>query len=447
MKATKPSNAKRPFQSWGRYPQTQSYPLHSAWSSDPIPTPPSGNLSLLPYGLGRSYGDSCINAEQCLIDCTAMNKLLAFDEQSGVLKAEAGISLDEILMFCVPRGWFLPVTPGTKFVTLGGAIANDVHGKNHHVDGNFGNSVLSIELLRSDSSRHICSESQNADLFRATIGGLGLTGLVTWAEFKLKPILSSAIQMDSIKVENLEEFLQLTEESDKNFAYTVSWLDCLAKGKDLGRGVFMRGNHSEDTAEGLETHKKTSLSVPFELPNFLLNKLSIKTFNTIYYNRQSSKLISTTTKYDPFFYPLDSVDKWNRIYGRRGFFQYQFVVPFTDGQQSVLEIMDVISKSGQGSFLAVLKTFGDIEGKGMLSFPRPGITVALDFPNRHESTMKMMSSLDAIVMEAGGRIYPAKDARMSPEVFRSSFPNWEAFSHLIDPKFSSSFWRRVTEEN
>jgi FAD/FMN-containing dehydrogenase len=376
-----------------------------------------------------------------------MNKFISFDKSTGVLSCEGGTTLDQILQLTVPCGWFLPTTPGTKFVTVGGAIANDVHGKNHHRAGTFGCHVRRFELRRSDGETLICSTGENPEWFQATIGGLGLTGLITWATFQLRAIDSSFISMESIKFGNLTEFFAISEDSDRDFEYTVAWIDALARGANLGRGIFMRGNHAAKTStHGLAVHGKQKLEIPVDAPNFLLNPVTVRGFNFAYYQKQQTKVKRSVTHYDPFFYPLDAIGKWNRIYGRRGFFQYQSLVPFTDGPEVSREMLSRIGRSGQASFLTVLKTFGRVSSPGILSFPRPGITLALDFPNNGQSTVKLFAELDEIVRNAGGRIYPAKDARMSAQDFQDAYSQWGFFARYIDPHFSSSFWRRVTKQ-
>jgi FAD/FMN-containing dehydrogenase len=427
---------------WGRYPKATHRVQPIFWSTDPLPD--SGGQSVLPFGLGRSYGDSCLNDGNVLLMTRPLNHILEFNRESGLLRCEAGVSLDEILKLVVPCGWFLPTTPGTKFVTVGGAIANDIHGKNHHLAGTFGCHVTRFELLRSNGERLLCSPQQNADWFSATIGGLGLTGLITWAEFKLRRVGNAMIDMESIKFRNLDEFFAVSAESDRGFEYTVSWADCVASGGSLGRGIFMRGNHAPAEVKDCRVHRDPGLNVPFNFPELALNHFTIKIFNELYYNRQSGKVRRSRVHYDPFFYPLDAINNWSRIYGCRGFFQYQFVVPFTDKHEAVRLILGRIAASGQGSFLCVLKTFGDVKSPGVLSFPQPGVTLALDFANQGERTLKLLDELDRIVLDAGGRIYPAKDARMSAKAFQSRYPEWIEFSRKIDPKFSSSFWRRVT---
>jgi len=433
-------------QSWGRYPQVTSRQVlpinwrHELPDLSLLPAP------LLPYGFGRSYGDSCLNEDGVLLDMRPLNRLIAFDEQEGLLRCEAGMTLAEILKVIVPRGWFIPVSPGTKFVTVGGAIANDVHGKNHHVAGTFGCHITQLELLRSNGEILLCNPFQNSELFRATIGGLGLTGVILWAEFHLKSIVNPYIDMESIRFESLHEFMQISAESDQAYDYTVSWVDLLVGGKAVCRGKFSRGNTSLSKKLSTKPLKKKllSLSVPFDLPSFVLNNYTVKAFNEAYYHTQTTKHVQKTVPYEPFFYPLDSIHDWYRLYGRRGFLQYQFLVPFEHSYAAMSEVMGHIRCSGEGSFLTVLKAFGSIPSPGMLSFPRPGLNLALDFSYRGKKTLRLLDELDHIVLQSGGRLYPAKDARMSAETFQACYPQWKAFARFIDPKFSSSFWRRVT---
>lgn len=430
------------YQSWGRHPKAYDQtiiPMRSI-ASPLSSTPPK---TVLPYGLGRSYGDSCLNEGNALIPTHHLTNFMAFDASSGILKAEAGVSLAMILDTFVPRGWFLPVSPGTKFVTLGGAVANDIHGKNHHVAGTFGCHVHRFELIRSSGERLICSPTENSGLFAATIGGMGLTGLITWVEIKLHPIRSPYLDTRTTKFRNLDEFFDISRESDSQFEYSVSWVDCTSEGPNLGRGLFMAGNFSERT----KPKAPRSLAIPFpcQAPSWLLNSFFMRSFNTLYYNKQINRVVEGLTHYEPFFYPLDSILNWNRMYGARGFFQYQFVVPFEQDRGIIKEIFERITRSKRASFLAVLKTFGDIASPGIMSFPRKGVTLALDFPNDGAPTLALMDELDSIVLAAGGNVYPAKDARMSRHVFEASHPRLTEFKKHVDPQFSSSLWRRVTE--
>ncbi len=430
------------YQSWGRYPSVKQHGFalkdrHQSLNFQDVET-------LLPYGNGRSYGDSCLNASGVVAHTRYLNKFIEFDQENGILTCESGVTFKEIIDLALPRGWFLPVSPGTKYVTVGGAIANDVHGKNHHVDGNFGHFVEEIELLRSNGEKMICSASQNSDMFYATIGGLGLTGLILWSRFRLKKVNSAFMDVETICYKGLDEFKRLSDESKESHLYTVAWVDCMAKGDELGRGIFLRANHSHEP-KTMPAPKK-QLVVPFNFPSFALNTFSIKAFNKLYYaNGKRSHDKTTCTYYDPYFYPLDGILEWNKIYGSKGFLQYQFVVPSAD-YTVIKAIFEKISQSGAGSFLAVLKEFGSIESLGLLSFPREGVCLALDFPFNGEKTLSLLHSLDEMVKEAGGAVYPAKDACMLPESFKAFYPNIEEFKKYKDDGFSSSFWRRVTGE-
>ncbi|WII71836.1 FAD-binding oxidoreductase [Bdellovibrio sp. 22V] len=429
------------FPSWGLYPKAQEQVFKNI--SSRFSKLPTSGLACLPRGLGRSYGDSCLNDHGLLIGTSYLNHFIDFDQNTGKIICESGVSFDEILKVVLPTGWFLPVTPGTKYVTVGGAIANDVHGKNHHRAGNFGHHVLKFELLKSSGERLICSRESNSDLFFATIGGLGLTGFITWAEFKLTKIQSSWIHQQQIQFNSLADFFSLSQESERDFEFTVSWVDCV-NSKDI-RGIFIRGNFGEIEKDRYRLHKEPGMKrVPFFLPKITLNSLSVRAFNELYYRKNLSSNKKNSIHYDPFFYPLDSIHHWNKIYGRRGFLQYQFVIPYKDDQGAALyEIFDILKKSQMGSFLAVLKTFGSIPSEGMLSFPKEGVTLALDFPNHGEKLLKVLSKCDEIVKSVQGAVYPAKDARMSKESFAAFYPRLSEFEKHIDPKFSSSFWRRV----
>jgi len=429
-------------QSWGRYPLANQALVSIV---DRHAELPAVTGSLLPHGNGRSYGDSCLNEGGTLLHTRPMDRFMKFEAQTGVLECEAGVLFSEILDLVVPQGWFLPVTPGTKFVTVGGAIANDVHGKNHHKAGSFGCHVLELELLRSDGSRRLCSPQQHPEWFAATIGGLGLTGLITRAKIQLRRVAGPWMSTEVHRFKDLPGFFRLSQQSDQDYEYTVAWIDCASQGKALGRGIFTRANHAPARPDSRPNAPSRRLGVPLTPPISLINPLSLRAFNTLYYHRQRESTGHVTTHYEPHFYPLDGVGDWNRIYGPRGFMQYQCVVPPSESLGCMQTLVETIAASGQGSFLAVLKQFGKIPSPGMLSFPRPGATLALDFPNRGASTLALLDRLDDIVAAAGGAVYPAKDARMPAKYFKQYFPMWEAFGHYIDPKFSSSFWRRVTE--
>ncbi|HEX3642246.1 MAG TPA: FAD-binding oxidoreductase [Ktedonobacteraceae bacterium] len=429
--------------SWGCYPQIAPNRVLPIFWRDELPNLAELELSILPHGYGRSYGDSCLNEDGILLDMSHLTRFLSFDVEKGLLRCEAGVSLADILELIVPHGWFLSVTPGTKFVSIGGAIANDVHGKNHHRAGTFGCHITCFELLRSDGRRLLCSPEENADLFQATIGGLGLTGVILWAEIRLRPIRSPLIDMERIRFASLTEFIDIAAASEQDFEYTVAWVDCLASGKQLGRGFFTRGNHAEHEAS-ITIKKKRSRTIPVDFPSWILNIQTIRALNTAYFHAQREKSVRKIGPYDPFFYPLDAIHQWNRVYGKRGFFQYQCIVPHDSGYEVMKELLERVSRSGQGSFPSVLKTFGDVSSPGMLSFPRPGLELALDFANQGKKTLELLEDLDRVVCQSSGVVYPAKDARMSSESFEVYFPHWREFAEYIDPKFSSSFWRRVT---
>ena len=436
------------YQSWGRYPKIDSdnqdvYHVYPDSFSFPESSEDADNTPVfLAYGQGRSYGDVCQNQDGILLDTQHLDHFIEYDREKGILRCEAGVTFENILQLIIPHNWFLPVTPGTKYISVGGAIANDVHGKNHHKEGTFGRHVLKFELLRSNGDKLICSPTDNADLFNATIGGLGLTGLINWVEFSLKKIAGSNISQESFRFNNLKEFFSLSDQSDKDWEYTVAWIDCLATGDELGRGLFMRGNHCEEKKK--HKFKTSKLSIPFDAPGFLLNKYTVNAFNNLYFKKPLKQY--SEVDYDPFFYPLDAILNWNRMYGRKGFMQYQCVIPTEHREIAMLEILSIISASGQASFLSVLKEFGDIESPGMLSFPRQGTTLALDFPNRGEKTLNLLNELDAITLKYSGSVYPAKDSRMKPESFAKYYPNWKEFEKYIDPLFSSDFKNRVSDK-
>lgn len=427
------------YLSWGKFPKVKQSPLLLHWRCE-IPDLKSGE-SYLPYGLGRSYGDSCLNSKGQILVTSALNKIISFDINTGIFEAEAGISLEEIIKVALPRGWFLPVSPGTKFVTLGGSIANDIHGKNHHVAGTFGCFVKSFKLLRSSGEILNCSENENQEFFKATIAGLGLTGLVISAVIQLKKVASPLIDQETVKFSSLDEFFEISSES-KDYEYTVAWLDCVSTGKDFGRGIFIRGDHSKEKSDQY-FRKPLPLNVPFNFPSRSLNKYSIKAFNTLYYNKQFAKIKKSTVNFDPFFYPLDAVKNWNRIYGKNGFLQFQCVVPPEEKNKAMREILKQVVASGKASFLAVFKEFGDIKSPGLLSFPRPGATLCLDFPNTAK-TRELLLNLDKLVKGSGGASYPAKDALISKESFECYYPALEEFKKYKDSCFSSDYWRRVT---
>jgi FAD/FMN-containing dehydrogenase len=434
--------------SWGRVLRAHHLVAQARWR-DELPAligeATAHEQKLLAVGLRRSYGDTGLNPDGAVIDMSGLDRAIAFDPATRLLRAEAGMSFDSLLRFFVPRGFFPPVTPGTRFVTLGGAVANDVHGKNHHRAGTLGRWVRRLGLVRSDGSAFELDPGDTSGLFSATIGGLGLTGIIAWVEIELIPIPSAMMEIETIPFGSLDEFFALAAESDEVFDYTVAWVDCLAKGSALGRGIFSRGRHAPN-GPFAATEKRRAANLPLDLPEFVLNRRTVQAFNDLYYWNGRRNAGRAVVPYGAFFYPLDAIGGWNRMYGKRGFYQYQSVVPPEAARDATIAMLEAISASGEGSFLAVLKTFGDKPSPGLLSFPRQGTTLALDFANRGATTLALMEWLDAIVHGAGGRLYPAKDGRIPPDFFRASYPAWEDFVKHIDPGCSSHFWRRVAPE-
>ncbi|WP_018871996.1 FAD-binding oxidoreductase [Thioalkalivibrio sp. ALJ16] len=428
--------------SWNRIPQVE----HAAETTlerrgralPEVPRP------LLAHGLGRSYGDVCLNPGASLLHTPGLDRFVAFDPATGILRAEAGLSLDALLRFAVPRGWFPPVVPGTRFVTLGGAVANDVHGKNHHQAGSFGDHVLALTLRRSDGQLLEITPQGHPEWFAATVGGLGLTGLIETVTLQLAPVRSAWMRAWSERFDSLDEFWELNARGEREWPYTVAWIDCLNPGRDgrVGRGIYSAARHAT-TAPRKAAWREPRRSIPLDPPVSLVNRFTLRAFNHLYY-RQPVHATPRAVHHQPWLFPLDAIRHWNRIYGHQGFYQYQCVLPPHAAQDGVQALLDTIAASGQGSFLAVLKTFGARAAPGMLSFPRPGATLALDFPKKGQATERLFARLDAIVQEAGGALYPAKDARMPATMFRTGFPCWEAFADYVDPEFSSGFWRRVT---
>lgn len=416
--------------SWGRYPRVMSS----------IEIPPSGDVAvelirssdtaITPRGLGRSYGDSSVG--DVAIASDFLDSFLSFDPENGLLRCQSGVSLDEILKVFVPKGWFLPVTPGTRFVTVGGAIACDVHGKNHHVEGTFCDHVLSMKILLGDGSVVDISPEVNSDLFHATCGGMGLTGFILEAEVRLKKISSSLIDETTYKCSNLDEVIARFAET-KDSTYSVAWIDCLATGKNLGRSLLMVGEHA---IEGeLSAHKPGAIPVPFELPAFFMNKFTMKMFNFLYFNKAIHKVHKRRIPYAPFFYPLDVAAGWNKLYGKPGFLQYQFVLPFSAGVEGLRDVLERIAASGKGSMLAVLKVFGE-QNSNHLSFPMEGYTLALDFKVEPE-IFPLLDELDEVVLGYGGRLYLTKDARMTQKTFEDSYPRVREFE-LVRAKYGAS---------
>ncbi|MCV0377623.1 FAD-binding oxidoreductase [Nitratireductor sp.] len=401
--------------------------------------------SVLPYGNGRSYGDTCLNDAGALIDMRPMNRIVAFDEQSGLLTAQAGLMLSDVIAHVGPKGWFPAVVPGTRFVTLGGAIANDVHGKNHHRRGTFGCHVVSFTLLRSDGEVRRCSADENEELFRATIGGMGLTGLILDATIRLMKVASVDVNECVRGFSGLDEYFDLAEDADARNEYAVAWLDQLASGAKAGSGFLLTANHAEDGAV-FRAASPRRLTVPFRPPLNLLNRWSLTLFNRAFAWSKARAEGVRRSSYESYFFPLDAVRHWNRLYGPRGLLQHQSVVPFEAARETIPAMLAAAREAGQASFLTVLKRFGDVASPGMLSFPRPGYTLTLDFSNAGAATDALFERLDRMTVEAGGAVNPYKDARMGPALFEASFPHWRDLEALRDPAFLSDFWRRTAQK-
>jgi FAD/FMN-containing dehydrogenase len=432
---------------WGRYPVQTCKLDRPERYADLCPT----DASLIVRGQGRSYGDAALNENGRVLLTERVNRLLEFDTEQGILRAEAGATLAEILDVIVPKGWFLPVTPGTKFVSLGGCVAADVHGKNHHHDGSFGNHVLNIELILADGNHVACSPSEKPELFWATVGGMGLTGIIGEVTFKLIPISNDYVQVRHHVAGNLEQLFSLMRDAAIDDRYTVAWIDSMTSGAQLGRGIVMCGHHAqqEEFRPGFRNaiKPKRSRAIPFDFPAFALNPLSIAAFNALYYRKVGGKREPFLSGYDPYFYPLDAIGSWNRLYGKRGFVQYQCVIPEATAFDGILQLLQALSDSRRPSFLAVLKRLG-VQGSGLLSFPMAGYTLALDLPIRNEGLFTLLNKLDDIVLQHGGRVYLAKDARLSAESFRAMYPRydeWLKIKNSVDPenRFSSSLSRRL----
>jgi len=408
---------------WGSYPIVEASVCHPQGRSQ-VQACLNGGFSGIPRGMGRSYGDSSLAAQA--IDALPLQHHLGFDEQTGRLSCQAGVTLADILELFVPRGWFLPVTPGTKFVSVGGAIASDVHGKNHHVHGSFSEHVSELQLMLANGEVVNCSRHENQELFRATCGGMGLTGVILQASLTLIPINSPYIDELTYKAPSLDAILDLFEQY-ADATYSVAWMDSCRRGKAMGRSLLMLGEHSQE-AMPLRDHGKSKLSLPVNLPDLALNPFTIHAFNSLYYHRMWQNQRQRRIHYEPYFYPLDGVHHWNRIYGKRGFTQYQFVIPKTAGREGLHTILKRIVDSRHGSLVSVLKTFGP-ENDNYLSFPKAGYTLALDF-KLVDGIFEFLNELDSIVLDHDGRLYLTKDVRMDETMFKQGYPRWQAFQQV-----------------
>ncbi|MEZ9012480.1 FAD-binding protein [Vibrio splendidus] len=424
--------------SWGRLSVKPHKVCYLTDRQDTLPEL-QNNEKVIAFGNGRSYGDVCLNEYGTIWDTRHLDRFISIDTENGILTCEAGILLRDIQGILVSYGWMLPVTPGTQMVTVGGAIANDVHCKNHHVYGSFGDHILSMVLRRTDGEVINCGPTEKNEWFKATVGGVGLTGVITKATIKLRPVPGPWLEAENKPYQTLAEFFDIADESEADWEHTVAWIDCVSGTGE--RGVFMRGNHI-DVGER-DVRNSLTLAVPMVAPISLVNRLTLRPFNMLYYKLQAMKQERSIVHYEPFFYPLDNILEWNRIYGPKGFYQYQSVVPKDIGKEAIKEMLKAISRSGDGSPLGVLKTFGERESVGLMSFPKPGITLALDFPNKGNRTKKLFNNLDAIVREAGGRLYLGKDNRMPRDLFETGYPELDNFIKFRDPGISSTLSRRL----
>lgn len=442
------SGKKEKLSGWGNYPMSESYILNPRNEDDLIKD--LGEDSFIARGLGRSYADQALNDQGYVALCTKLNHFINWDEREGILECEAGVSLEEIISVFAPRGWFPMICPGTKYVTVGGAIANDIHGKAHHIDGSFVNCVISFSILLADGTRRIASREENADLFWANFGGLGLLGVILTATLKLRKIETTYFRQKSIVIKDLDHMLEALEEHDHEYNYSVAWIDALAKGNKLGSGVLTLGNAANLNdlpvklkGNPLKLHRAGKLSVPFFLPSFTLNNFTVRILNRVIAFVQNSP--KEFVHYEKFFFPLDAINNWNRGYGKRGFVQYQFVIPEENGKKNLMEILEMIAGSRCTPFLNVFKKMGD--GQGVLSFPFKGYTLAIDFPVT-DTLFSFVPRLDAKVLEAGGRLYLGKDALLNEEMFRRMYPQyvqWLSVKQKYDPtnEFRSDISKRL----
>jgi decaprenylphospho-beta-D-ribofuranose 2-oxidase len=439
---------KKKLAGWGNFPMSESY-TETLRPGDNF-TAVLADDKLVARGLGRSYGDQALNDNHYVALCTHLNHFLHWNEEEGILHCQAGVSLEEIITAFAPKGWLPMICPGTKFVTIGGAIANDIHGKAHHTDGSFVNCVLSFDILLADGSIKTASRTENADLFWANFGGLGLLGIILTAKIKLRKIETTYFRQKSLVIKNLDHMLEALDKYDHEYNYSVAWIDALAKGSKLGSGVLTLGNAAKlDELPAklkdnpLKLHPKGKLSVPIFLPSFTLNGITVRILNRLIAFVQNSP--KDFVHYEKFFFPLDAINNWNKGYGKKGFIQYQFVIPEEKGRENLVAILEMIASSGCTPFLNVFKKMGD--GQGILSFPFKGYTLAIDFP----VTKKLFSftpKLDEKVLQSGGRLYLGKDAMLNESMFKAMYPRyteWMAIKRQYDPanKFSSNISRRL----
>lgn len=439
---------------WGNLPRQRAsvYRAHR-WRDVAEVVAKADGRGLIARGLGRSYGDAALNEDGAVLLLTRLDRLLAFDADAGVVECEGGVTLATLLEVFVPRGFFLPVTPGTRHVTVGGAIAADVHGKNHHRDGSLATFVLDLRVLVGSGDVLDCSRSRNSDLFWATVGGMGLTGVILSARLRLRAVRTSYMRVNYRRCADLDAVLEQFERSDRGCQYSVAWIDCMARGRALGRTVHMQADHAapDDLPPAQRTMplapgRARQRNVPFHAPGFVLNPVCVRLFNAAYYARHPDR-DAWLCHYAPFFYPLDALGNWNRIYGRRGFTQYQVAFEPAHSRAGLVALLEAIADSGRASFLAVLKSFGAPSG-GLLSFPVNGHTLALDLPNRGSGLAQFIARLNRITLAHGGRVYLAKDAFLDAASFRAMYPaaaDFLAVKRRVDPlgRFTSSLGRRI----
>lgn len=442
-----------PLSGWGRYPVVNAKSVRPEnWSAIDSQIRNTNSDKLIARGLGRSYGDASVNDNGYTILLERFDRFISFNDNTGELSLESGVTLEEIINIFAPRGWFPAVVPGTKFVTVGGAIAADIHGKNHHRDGSFSNFVKSFTVIVASGEKIFCSRDENSDLFWATVGGMGLTGIITDVQMTLKPIESVYVDKTEIKAKNLDQVMALFDEHEKNYQYSVAWIDCLARRKDLGRSILMLGNTVTKNDERikhldnpLSLKAKKQIQVPLDSPDWLLNSFTMGTFNSLFYGKQLSNLHQGLADFESYFFPLDAIGSWNRLYGKRGFIQHQTVFPEETSHEALKTLLTMTSERGWGSFLAVLKRFGPQDG--WLSFPRPGYTLTLDIAVK-DGLFEFLNELESVVLNFGGRIYLAKDAALSAEGFRKMYPRydeWQVVKTKFDPTnvFSSHLSQRL----
>jgi decaprenylphospho-beta-D-ribofuranose 2-oxidase len=450
--ASAPNPRRALLSGWGRYPLSESDIYRPDKIAELQAVVTADSTSLIARGAGRAYGDAALNDQNRVVDLTRLNRMLSFDAVSGLLRCEAGVTIAELIDVFLPRGFFPPVTPGTRFVTLGGSLAADVHGKNHHRDSSLASHVTSFDLMIASGDVLRCSREENSELFWATVGGMGLTGVILELEIRLRRVESAYLEGELIRASNIDGAIEAFERTEAQYGYSVAWIDCNSSKSALGRSILNLGNFAtldrlpQNLAQDpLRTMPKLSPLVPFDLPGLALNSMTVKAFNAVIYAFHRERAARAIFDWESFFYPLDSIRNWNRIYGKRGFVQYQCVWPLDESRAGLIEMLEAISRSKRASFVTVLKKFGAQDG--LLSFPMPGYTLALDF-RVTDGLLEFLDSLDAMVLKRGGRVYLAKDARMSPETFRAMYPNlgkWQAAKAVADPgnRFSSSLSRRL----